>query len=172
MAGEGQERPAHKHNFILVAPKGFRYSTLLLLSYCPPSPPGCFGSFITNFFTCSLLNTPAILHPSRGAQTKVFLHFWECKHLSLSGQRLGEHLHPTARLSRLTSGGRKGIKEIYHHNDFMTPEPYSSESPKVAGARGETIERREGSGFALPCRAQGFPVPEFRLVLCSIVNDG
>lgn len=34
----------------------------------------------------------------------------------------------------------------------------------MAGARGETIERRQGSGFALPCRAQGFPVPEFRSV--------
>ncbi|XP_042237799.1 Down syndrome cell adhesion molecule-like protein Dscam2 isoform X36 [Homarus americanus] len=45
---------------------------------------------------------------------------------------------------------------------LVISEPYSSESPKISGARGESIVRRASSGFAVPCRAQGFPVPEFR----------
>lgn len=46
---------------------------------------------------------------------------------------------------------------------LVISEPFSSESPKVAeGARLDNFFRRHGSSFALPCRAQGFPVPEFR----------
>lgn len=44
-------------------------------------------------------------------------------------------------------------------------EPFSSESPKVAeGARGDIYIRHQGSSFALTCRVQGFPVPEYRWV--------
>ncbi|XP_042237777.1 Down syndrome cell adhesion molecule-like protein Dscam2 isoform X16 [Homarus americanus] len=46
---------------------------------------------------------------------------------------------------------------------LVISEPVSSESPKVAeGARFDNFFRHQGSSFALPCRAQGFPVPEFR----------
>ncbi|XP_042237779.1 Down syndrome cell adhesion molecule-like protein Dscam2 isoform X18 [Homarus americanus] len=46
---------------------------------------------------------------------------------------------------------------------LVISEPFSSESPKIAeGARSDTFFRRQGSSFALPCKAQGFPVPEFR----------
>lgn len=44
-------------------------------------------------------------------------------------------------------------------------EPFSSESPKVAeGARGDIYIRHQGSSFALTCKVQGFPVPEYRWV--------
>lgn len=46
------------------------------------------------------------------------------------------------------------------------PEPFSSESPKLAGARGDIFFRQQESSFAIPCRVQGFPVPEFRSVIC------
>lgn len=52
----------------------------------------------------------------------------------------------------------------------MIAEPYSSEAPKTSGAQGEMIVRRAGSGFALPCRVQGFPVPEFRYSTVWVVT--
>lgn len=48
---------------------------------------------------------------------------------------------------------------------ILCPEPFSSESPKLAGSRSDTFYRQRGSSFAIPCRVQGFPVPEFRSVI-------
>ncbi|ROT84147.1 down syndrome cell adhesion molecule [Penaeus vannamei] len=53
----------------------------------------------------------------------------------------------------------------------MRTEPYSSEAPKVSGAHGEIIIRRAKTGFALPCRAQGHPVPEFRSELSPFSSE-
>ncbi|KAK4311636.1 hypothetical protein Pmani_016875 [Petrolisthes manimaculis] len=46
---------------------------------------------------------------------------------------------------------------------YHSLEPFSSESPKVAEmAKSNTFSRHQGTSFALACRAQGFPVPQFR----------
>lgn len=43
-------------------------------------------------------------------------------------------------------------------------EPVSSGAPKTEGEKIDTFKRARGSSFALTCKAQGFPVPEFRSV--------
>ncbi|XP_042237792.1 Down syndrome cell adhesion molecule-like protein Dscam2 isoform X30 [Homarus americanus] len=46
---------------------------------------------------------------------------------------------------------------------LVISEPFSSESPKVAsGAKSDTYAWGVGEAFALPCKVQGFPIPEFR----------
>ncbi|XP_042237789.1 Down syndrome cell adhesion molecule-like protein Dscam2 isoform X27 [Homarus americanus] len=46
---------------------------------------------------------------------------------------------------------------------LVISEPFSSESPKVAeDARGNILIKRSHTGFALTCRVQGFPIPQFR----------
>ncbi|KAK4314724.1 hypothetical protein Pmani_014005 [Petrolisthes manimaculis] len=41
-------------------------------------------------------------------------------------------------------------------------EPFSSESPKVAsGSEIDSFRWEVGSAFALPCKVQGYPIPEF-----------
>lgn len=48
---------------------------------------------------------------------------------------------------------------------IFCPEPFSSEAPKVPEVeRIVNLMRASGSSFALPCKGQGFPVPEFRFV--------
>lgn len=48
---------------------------------------------------------------------------------------------------------------------LLSPQdPLTSQSPKVAGARGDILSARQSFSFALFCKAQAFPLPQFRWV--------
>lgn len=53
-----------------------------------------------------------------------------------------------------------------------TLEPISTAAPKVSSkAKFDIIDYRQGSHLALICPAQGYPLPNFRLVyLCCLID--